>query len=136
MTVHAPIDRIAALAPRLAPLLGKMASDHDGEILASVRAIRRLLERHGLTLNDLGAAIAAEPVRVVYRDRQPEPDPAAEHWREMAAFCASRAELLNEREAAFVANMARILRRPGAEPTPKQAAWLAAIYERLTEEIS
>lgn len=54
----------------------------------------------------------------------------------MAEFCASRDELLTEREMAFVASMRRILRRPGAEPTPRQADWLTDIHERLTEEIS
>lgn len=129
--MHRPI---AALAPRLGPLLGKLGSPHDGEVLAVARAIGRQLERHGLGWNDLGAAIAADPaVRVVYRDRQPEPDPAAEDWREMAAFCASRGELLSEKEHDFVRTMARVLRRPGAEPTPKQAAWLAALHDRLRE---
>lgn len=77
MNAHAPIaERIASLAGRLSPLLGKMASDHDGEILASVRAIKRLLGREGLSLTDLGRALEAESiVRVVYRDR-PSPSPS------------------------------------------------------------
>jgi hypothetical protein len=138
MTVHRPIpERIAALAPRLSPLVAKLGSPHEGEVVAAARAIGRLIERHGLGWNDLGRAIAAEPVvRVVYRDHEPEtePDPEAEDWREMADFCSRREALLTEREAAFVADMVRILRRAGTTPTERQSAWLAAIFYRLQEE--
>lgn len=135
MNAHTPIaERIAALAPRLGPLVGKLGSPHEGEIVAAARAIGRQLERHGLGWNDLGAAIAAEPVRVVYRDRAPEPDPAAAEWRAMAEFLASREELLSPKEADFIANMRRLIRR-GGTPTDRQRKWLHDIYAKITEEI-
>jgi hypothetical protein len=136
MSAFKPIaERIAPLAPKLGPMLGKLASEHAGEVLATVRAIRRLLERHGLSLNDLGQALEAAPVaQIVYCERDPEPDPAAEDWRAMAAYCLARAEVLSPKEQDFVQTMVRVLRRPGTEPTPRQAGWLKGIFDRLSEE--
>lgn len=129
MNAHAPIpERIASLAPRLDPLIGKLQSPHDGEVVSAARAIARQLDQHGLTLNDLGAALSAGPVvRVVCAG-------PADDWRGMAEFCAARRDVCTIREAAFIRTMCRVLRRPGAEPTPKQRAWLRGIFDRLTEE--
>ena len=115
--------------PRLAPLLGKLGSPHDGEVVAAARAIGRQLQRQGLGWNDLGRALGAGPVPALA-------DPERERWAEMAEFCQRREELLTEREAAFVATMGRVLRRPGTRPTPKQAAWLIAIFGRLAEGVA
>jgi hypothetical protein len=131
MSVHRPIDRLASLAPRLGPRLGKLASDHDGEVVAAARVIRRLLDREGLTLTDLGAALVSQPVqRVVYDTHDPPP---AEDWLCMVEHCAAMAERLNERDAGFVTSMCRILRRPGGTPTAQQAAWLKNFHNRSTE---
>jgi hypothetical protein len=135
MNAPAPIaERIAPLAPRLGPLLGKLGSPHDGEVVSAARAIGRQLDRHGLGWNDLGAALGAGPVvHVIYQE--PDPDPA-EDWRGMAEFCAGRSLLLSAKEATFIETMVRVLRRPGTEPTEKQARWLRAIFDRLVEEVS
>jgi hypothetical protein len=126
---------IAPLAPKLGPLLGNLASDHEGEILASVRAIRRLLERNGLSLNDLGRALEAQPVvQVVYQEREPNAKHATDDWFEMARHCLANAEWLSEKEHDFVRTMVRILRRQGTQPTPKQAAWLKDIFDQLAAE--
>src|SRR5215207_6090974 len=50
---------LAPVAPRLSKLLALLSSDHDGEVLAAARAIRRTLGRAGLSLHDLAAAITA-----------------------------------------------------------------------------
>jgi hypothetical protein len=127
MTVHRPIDRLTPLAPRLSPLIGKLGSPHDGEVVAAARAIGRLLNRQGLSLTDLGQALVAEPVeRVAYAERDPPED-----WRAMASYCASRDELLTPKEADFIGNLRRL--RPGARPSPKQQDWLRAIFDRLHE---
>ena len=53
------------LAAKLAPLVARLASDSDAEVLACVRAIRRLLEARGFDLNDLAAMLArSERVRI------------------------------------------------------------------------
>ena len=50
---------LAPVAPRLSKLLALLSSDHDGEVLAAARAIRRTLGSAGLSWHDLAAAITA-----------------------------------------------------------------------------
>lgn len=134
MTVHTPVTaRLAPLAGRLSPLLGKLGSPHNGEVVAAARAVGRLLKRQGLGWNDFALALAAEPVRVVHAQQREPPPPAEPDWLHLAEFCAARVDLLNEREAGFVASMCTLLRR-GIEPSPRQAAWLVAIHHRINEE--
>lgn len=54
MKVALPLETIA----KLGKVIPRLASDHDGEILATVAAIRRTLEGVGHDLNDLGKHIA------------------------------------------------------------------------------
>lgn len=48
-------------APRLADLIRLLASDHDGEVIASVRALQRTLKSAGCDLNDLGDLVERAP---------------------------------------------------------------------------
>jgi len=68
------IDKLSKLFPRL-------ASDHDGEVVATARAIVRTLEAAGSSLHDLGAAMTPKTVqtivyreKAVYRDRPATPE--------------------------------------------------------------
>jgi len=122
------------IAERLGPLIGKLGSPHDGEVLSAARALGRQLDNQGLNFNDLAIAVVAEPItRIVYRDRDPDP---LSDWSEIADWCADHPEWLSDKESDFVVNMRRILRRPGAEPTLKQAKWLQNILDRIKEEMA
>jgi len=48
---------------RIGKLIPRLATDHEGEIVATVHAIRRTLDADGATLHDLADAIIA-PVPV------------------------------------------------------------------------
>ena len=79
---------LAPVAPMVAKLVRLLGSDRDGEVIASVRALRRVLAGAGLTLHDLAGAI-----ELPARHQQ---DNAADHWRVMAhagaaSVCADRA---------------------------------------------
>ncbi len=125
---------LAQIADRISPLIGKLGSPHDGEVLSAARALGHQLDNLGLNFNDLAIALLAEPItRIVYRDRDPDP---LSDWCEIADWCADHPEWLSEKEVDFVVNMSRILGRPGAEPTPKQAKWLQNILDRIKEEMS
>jgi len=50
-----------ALDQRLDPLIRRLASNHDGEVVATVCAIRRVLEKRGQTLNDLADRLSDQP---------------------------------------------------------------------------
>jgi hypothetical protein len=110
------------IAPTVAKLIRLLSSDRDGEVVASVRAMRRLLAGAGLSLHDLADAIEL-PDRASPRD-----DDAAD-WRLMATACAQCPHLLSEREISFVTTMARWR----GKPSRKQAEWLEAIYDRIRE---
>jgi hypothetical protein len=58
---------------KLALLIPRLASDFEGEIVATVRAIRRLLEADGYDLHDLARVIEgrfskkqANPAQLIY----------------------------------------------------------------------
>lgn len=119
---------LATVAPKLGALIPRLASDHDGEIIATVRALRRVLEGEGLDLHDLADALAGPPVC-----QPPRAAPFdARDWRRAAGWCAARAERLSDKEAAFVARLADGgWRRPTI--TVKQDEWLADIVAKLRE---
>lgn len=111
---------LAAIAPKLQKLIPRLASDHDGEVVATVAAIRRTLEAAGLDLHDLTAALViVEPTPPAQIDG-PEmlrqvietPDFAPSDW-----------------ERSFLAGCMRRVRQKGAL-TPKQAEVLREIYLR------
>lgn len=55
----------AAIAPKLAKLLPLLGSDNDGEVISTVRAIRRTLSAAGLDLHDLAQAVTADRRTIV-----------------------------------------------------------------------
>lgn len=126
---------LTPIAPRLAPLLGKLASDHDAEVIGAARAAGKLLAKAGLTFTDLGRAIAEPRERVVYVERPPDPPrrdprPCQRDWRQVAAWCWRRADRLRGGERDFIRQLATGgWRHPRL--TEKQAAWLAKICDRL-----
>lgn len=129
---------LAPVAPKLAKLIPLLSSDKDGEVVATARAIERMLRGIGLDLHALAAALAAEPevkVVVVYRDppkKAAEPDT----WAALATWCRENAHRgLSTKERLFVCDMAHRLICDG-EPTEKQAAWLRAIYAKLRKAMS
>jgi len=126
------MSTLAQIADRIGPLIGKLGSPHDGEVLSAARTLARTLDKHGFNFNDLAIAVVAEPVtRIVYRGPEPKSD-----WWQVADWCVDHQEWLPEKEAEFVVNMRLILSRPDTEPTPKQAKWLKNILERIEEEIA
>jgi len=114
---------LAIVGQRIGPLIGKLGSDHDGEVVAAARAIRRLLADQGLSFNDLARAVAPTetdgPV-VVLR-----------HWRCATQWIVDNPDWFpTDRERRFVVDMRIILKRHD-QPTERQAAWIRSIVERL-----
>jgi hypothetical protein len=113
------------VATRLAKLISRLASTHDGEVLATVGAIRRTLESAGLDLHDLAWALTTDT---------PIADRPQDDWLAVARWCRDRRYGLNDRERQFVEQMASWCR--WLEPSEKQGAWLRAIAERLASRES
>lgn len=118
----ATLDKVALLIPRL-------ATDHDGEVISTVRAIMRTLEKGGADLHDLAASFGGETVRVVFKEQGPQ----GGAWHDKATWCAERSDALNPKEAEFVQDM-RVKLKWQSEPTERQAAWLDSIFERLKRQ--
>ena len=112
------------LGAKLGRLLPRLASDHPGEVVATVAALRRTLGRAGLDLHDLAARLA-EP---------PQPAQHAQHeapggdLRAMAeALRAHALDRLTPKQAAFVKSACRLL-AAGRPLSVKQAQWLRDLH--------
>lgn len=110
----------STIAPTLAKLIPPLASDFDGEVLATVDAIKRVLKAGGCDLHDIATVVLESPPRLS-RDR------GRFDWRRDARFCAENSARLSRRELDFIVSLAR-WRGP---PTDKQIDWLRDIADRL-----
>lgn len=125
---------MAHLAPdlgsKIAKLLPRLASPHEGEVLATVEAIRRTLDRAELDLHDLAARLCApEPVQPCAQPKaqskpQPAPDQDAEAMLAKAEWLRDQVgDDLTAKQAAFIATAIRML-RAGQALSDKQRGWL------------
>ncbi len=113
---------LAPVVPKIAKLIPRLASNHDGEVVATVHAIRRVLEGAGLDLHVLAASLDEQPATA---------SDLPSTWLELATWCRNIGQhRLTLKEFCFVSDMAHALVCDG-EPTEKQAAWLRAIYAKL-----
>jgi hypothetical protein len=115
----------ASAIARVSTLIPLLASPHDGEVVATARAIERVLAAAGFDLHDLAGLI--EPAPTV------EPAPAGDdHWLlDQAHRCLDRKDMRSEREADFVFNIAINVLPAGIDLTAKQERWLCSIAARL-----
>jgi hypothetical protein len=102
---------LVEVAPLVSKLIPRLASDHDGEVVATARAIGRVLKAAGRDWHDLASAI----------------QPIATDWRSIARFCANHQDRLSPREIDFIVSIAR----QNWELSEKQEKWLRDIASRL-----
>jgi hypothetical protein len=127
-------DRIPeATRAKLAKLLPRLASNFDGERVATLAAIDRILVGTGFDWNDLAAVLAAEPDD----DAAPAADPdaiymAAGALRELVdAIAMNDRGKISNRSRAFLAEMRKRARRGAPiRLTPKQAEWLRGLAQQ------
>jgi hypothetical protein len=97
----------------LIPLLG---SNHEGEVLAAVAAIKRALEAEDLDWHDLASILAAGPHRA---PSQPQKSPQAQRgydWRaEVANILREQSEHLSDWELRFLHSIRARRRRTKKE---------------------
>lgn len=104
------------LIPTLCKLIPLLGSDKDGEVLATVGAIGRVLCANKLDWHDLTSQLL----------------PKAEDWHELLVFCVSRKDRLNAKEQDFLGTLGRWRGRP----TEKQLRYLDGIAEKLRRATS
>lgn len=118
---------LSPIIPKLAKLVPRLASEADGEIVATVRAIDRTLRASGFDWHDVSAALvpALPPPQKLCWQQEPKT------WEQIASWCRLHAVgRLSPKEAKFVVDMSNRLVL-GGQPTPKQGEWLRAIYAKL-----
>lgn len=107
---------------KLGKLIPRLASEHDGEVVATVRAIRRVLESAGASLHDLSSAFGSA------EDRSNTLPVSHEDVLRVGPYLLEHCEL-NDREREFVLSLVIWARRKRRKftVTEKQAAWWAVI---------
>jgi hypothetical protein len=111
----------AATRRRLADLLPRLDSDHDGETIATARAISRVLRAEGLDLHDVAALIVSAPVP------EGRPSDDAPEWRVMTETAIAAGLARTEWERQFLAGLRDWT---GDHITEKQRTVLQKIYAR------
>ena len=110
----------AHVRPKVARLVAMLATDHDAEALAAVRALQRVLDANGHDINDLAAVIEGQQAA---QDRPGRQEPHAEAM--LKALLASA--VLTPWERGYCSDLARLIYR-GARLSPTQLGKLAEIY--------
>jgi hypothetical protein len=130
-----------------------LGSDRDGEVLAAVHSLRRMLKAHDEDLHDLAARIEKpgltdDEMRKIFnagveagleRAEQERRAPNyfrdvgdAERWHEIATYCLQNPKRrhLYSREPGFLEGVVDRT-TDGDVPSERQQAWLLKIYRRL-----
>ena len=109
------------LGAKLGRLLPRLASDHPGEVVATVAALRRTLGRAGLDLHDLARRLTDAP-QPAQRDA-----PGADLRAMAEALAADALDRLTSKQAAFIRTACRLL-AAGRPLSVKQARWLRDLH--------
>ena|SRR5829696_8268121 len=124
---------LAPVAAKLAKLFPRLASDYDGEVIATVRAIGRALLSAGLDFHALAGALTRISDLTGTGGNGPTwPSSEPQTWQEVARWCRNHDQSrLTPKERQFVRDLAARLVCNGM-PTEAQARWLRSIYAKLT----
>lgn len=112
----------------LGKMFGMLGSDHDGEVLAAVLAIRRRMALCKVTFGDLANLIAGETVseRIIYVERD---SPLAEMAQ---TILENGGDALSPREKQFVNQMlGRFRLNPDLCMSDKQNNWFTSLHSRF-----
>ena len=142
---------------RLGDLMRRLASSYDGEIVGTVKAMKRVMETAGIGFHDLATRVEkpngnselkeAEMKKIydagfnagvkqvenqIHGDRafRELSNVGLSRSAQMANYCWERRERLGGRDRGFVEGMV-VVTGNEEEPSPKQVAWLIGIYRRL-----
>jgi hypothetical protein len=109
---------------KIPKLISRLSSDSDGEVIATISALRRVLESAGLDFHDLADQLAGGKYEVSQHEKT---EPAG--WHIMVNFCMEHREFLSDWENKF---MSGVLRWKGSI-TEKQLQKITTIFEDLQE---
>lgn len=123
------MNALAPIGDKLAILIPLLASDKDGEVVATARAIGRQLQKTGSDWHDLAARLTA-----LAATHHPDPDARCGGVRDYEEavdwLITLKPGALSGKEQDFILNMSDRLR--SGSPTEKQAKWIVDIFEKLS----
>lgn len=123
----------ASTSSKIAKMIPRLASGHDGEVIATRDAIDRSLRAVGHDWHDLAKAYNQMAVLHIARRAPPPAPPPSMGFGDIARYCRDHDRgQLRDAERRFVADMVR--RGFNWSPSQKQIAWLDAIFSRLQRE--
>ena len=117
---------LAPVSDKLDPLIRRLASDKDFEVVACVRAIARQLQNEGLDFHDLADRLGTAPETPAQSHESPV---FYDYLTAVEWLLATNAGELSDNDIRFVKNMRGILF--SWPPKPKQAAWIRGLVEKL-----
>jgi hypothetical protein len=112
-------------APMVCKLLPRLASNFDGKVVATVRAIDRTLKSADRSWHDLVNKILVPLPKL---EPAPQAAKAKPDWRPLAERCIACAHRLKPREIGFPRSL---VERNIDDLSEKQMAWLLDIVRRL-----
>ena len=141
---------------KLADVIRRLASDQDGEVIASVGALKRMLASRNADLNDLASSVErlatggleeAEMNRLfdagyekgLADSRRKQAEVLTVYgqrldgswdWEAMALYCQREKARIDAKHRQFIDDMAGRLAW-GGEPTPKQGTYLLSLFRQL-----
>jgi hypothetical protein len=117
---------LTTIAPKLDPLIRRLASDSDGEVIGCVRAIGRQLNRAGASWHDLADKLTSAPEMPKQRH---ESATFYDYLTAVEWILRTNSGELSDRDVEFAESMRGILYR--RQPTAKQAAWLRGLVGKM-----
>lgn len=123
------MSNLAVITPKLSKLIPMLATEYDGEVVATVRAISRTLEGAGMDFHSLVEALC-EPKLISAPPSPPKPEPASQPkslWDIAIWLRAHATHRMTYKEQKFVMDMATRLGM-GRRASTKQENWLRSIY--------
>ncbi len=128
MSKPTPAD-IAPIAPQLSKLIPLLASDQEGEVIATARAIGRVLTGKGLDWSDLSQAVG----EIKWLSSQSSRSTLGKQPSaiEMVAWCRNHGHgRLSSKDHKFILTITASLEL-GGRLSALQTQWLRDIYTRL-----
>ena len=116
-----------AIPEKVLKMLPRLATNHDGEVVATARAIERTLQAAGSDWHGLVDAIQSP---VVHKEKSRFSDAARQ-----VAFLNAHGHWLRPREKGFIDDLWKMVKKYGGHLllSEKQEDWLDAIYERVSD---
>jgi hypothetical protein len=130
------MNALAPIAPKLSRLIPRLASNHDGEVVATARAIGKILKSANLDFHDLAGSLDPSPNQHVARAERgcprngPPTFSANRHaWAEMLRKSID-ADILTDWEQQFALTIVGRLSSYTFRPSAKQQAIAAEIIAK------